>query len=244
MPPWVTQPPTQATLSPNESPGTRNEAPDEIDYSDLDSGSSATAELEREEFLEQATQRRRQEVRRRAARRAAQQRESERPPDLIDAIQEHVGTIDPKLIKEADPNWEPQGAAKQIFKTGGRPADTAIDPLAAAGPFQIQPGLPLEQFGHLINQAAQARKEQRKSQSAEEQAYEQEAIAEAERQMEESFREDAVNRAREQGVIIQLENPDGSRENKIYEGTQAVRQVERLHRIRDRLRQLKDCLEN
>lgn len=79
-----------------------------------------------------------------------------RPFDLIDHIEGQVGTIDPALIKEANPDWKPVGAARKLFKPGGTPADSALNGLGTG--HGVSPDMPLDQFGDAINAAAQARK--------------------------------------------------------------------------------------
>jgi hypothetical protein len=82
--------------------------------------------------------------------------DAQRPPDLIDHIEGQVGTIDPKLIKEANPDWKPTGAARKIFKAGGTPADSDLNALGTA--HGVTRDTPLDEFGDRINAAAAARK--------------------------------------------------------------------------------------
>ncbi len=89
-----------------------------------------------------------------------------RPHDIIDEVEGTIGHIDPTLIKEANPDWKPIGAARKIFKTGGQPADTAADALFQSGIFKGDPGQ-VDQLGDAINDAANARKGFRAQQSLE-----------------------------------------------------------------------------
>lgn len=89
------------------------------------------------------------------------QADQQRPWDLIDEVEGQIGTIDPKLIKEADPNWKPIGAARKIFKKGGQPADKAADSLGQSGMYKGDPGQ-VDQFGAALNAAGEERKGWRK----------------------------------------------------------------------------------
>ena len=80
-----------------------------------------------------------------------------RPHDLIDEIEAQHGTIDPALIKEANPNWKPIGAARKIFRKGGERADVAATELSRGGLYKGDPAQ-VDQLGDAINDAAQARK--------------------------------------------------------------------------------------
>jgi len=91
------------------------------------------------------------------ARRAKLSYTNNRPHDLIDEIEGQHGTIDPTLIKEANPDWKPIGAARKIFKKGGTPADVAADDLSRSGLYKGDPAK-VDQFGDAVNDAAQARK--------------------------------------------------------------------------------------
>lgn len=82
---------------------------------------------------------------------------NQRPHDLIDEVEGRLGTIDPKLIREADPNWRPIGAARKVIKKGGEAADTAADALHESGLFKGNPEQVAE-LGEALNQAARARK--------------------------------------------------------------------------------------
>ena len=89
---------------------------------------------------------------------------NERPHDLIDEIEGSVGKIDPKLIREANPNWRPIGAARKLFRKGGRPADTALNAVTYEGnQLGLAPDTGLQEFGDAINDAASARKGQRET---------------------------------------------------------------------------------
>lgn len=92
-----------------------------------------------------------------APKRAPSLAELTRPLDLIDALQGQYRTIDPRLIQEASPGWRPVGAARALFRSGGRPADTAADTMAGAGHYGGDPGN-LAAFGDAINAAAEGRK--------------------------------------------------------------------------------------
>ncbi len=89
-----------------------------------------------------------------------------RPWDLIDEVEGQIGFIDPKLIKEANPQWKPTGAARKIFKKGGQPADTAATQLSQAGIYKGDPAQ-VDQLGDALNEAGAARKGQRKQASQE-----------------------------------------------------------------------------
>lgn len=87
--------------------------------------------------------------------------------DLIDATQDLVKVgIDPKLIKEANPNWKPTGAARKIFRKGGLPADIAATRLYESGHYKGDPAQ-VDQLGEEINLAAKARIGNRKGTSTE-----------------------------------------------------------------------------
>lgn len=81
----------------------------------------------------------------------------DRPHDLIDQVEGEVGYIDPTLIKEANPDWKPVGAARKLFKKGGVPADVAADAMHRDGMYKGDPGQ-VDQFGDALNAAGQARK--------------------------------------------------------------------------------------
>lgn len=86
----------------------------------------------------------------------------ERPPDLIDEILAQVGHIDPTLIRQANPDWKPVGAARALFRRGGIPADSAISGVTyeTGAAFGVTADMPLDQFGDAINAAAMARRGQ------------------------------------------------------------------------------------
>ena len=87
----------------------------------------------------------------------------ERLPDLIDEIEGSFGTIDPKLIREANPDWKPVGAARRLFRSSGRPADVALQSLTFnGGAFGLTADMGMDAFGEAINAAARARTTQRK----------------------------------------------------------------------------------
>ncbi len=94
---------------------------------------------------------------------------TDRPYDIIDAAEEHIGgKISWKLIKEANPDWKPTGAARKIFAAKGEPADTAAQALADAGIYKGDPGK-VDQFGDAMNAAGKARigaRKQAKSEKA------------------------------------------------------------------------------
>jgi hypothetical protein len=79
-----------------------------------------------------------------------------RGADLIDEIEGVTGKIDPTLIKEANSNWKPIGAARSIFRKGGVPADVAASELSKSGHFKGDPNQP-DQLGEHLNQAAKGR---------------------------------------------------------------------------------------
>ncbi|MDE2104581.1 MAG: hypothetical protein KGL39_45520, partial [Patescibacteria group bacterium] len=79
-----------------------------------------------------------------------------RPWDLIDEAEASIGHIDPTLIKEANPNWKPTGAARKLFKKGGVPADVAADALARSGHYKGDAGQ-VDQFGEALNGSARSR---------------------------------------------------------------------------------------
>lgn len=84
-------------------------------------------------------------------------RTENRPWDLLDEIEGQIGTVDPTLIKEANPNWKPIGAARKIFKKGGTPADAAAAAMAESGHYSGDPNQ-VDQFAEAANDAANARK--------------------------------------------------------------------------------------
>ena len=89
----------------------------------------------------------------------------DRPHDLLDDIEGNIGFIDPKLIREANPDWRPVGLARRLFRRGGEAADSAIAGLAASG--VIQGDIPIDQFGDAINAAARGRQFYRKAMAGE-----------------------------------------------------------------------------
>lgn len=99
------------------------------------------------------------------ARSSARTPATDRPPDLLDDIEGQVGSIDPTLIQEANPDWRPTGAARKLFRRGGVPADSALAALAGASA-NIQADLPIDQFGEAINAAARGRQAGRKTAAA------------------------------------------------------------------------------
>jgi len=92
----------------------------------------------------------------------------DRPWDIIDEIEGSVGgKIDPALIREADPHWRPEGAARALFRRGGRGADRVLNDITYDGPkLGLAQDTPLGDFGHALNAAARARQEYRRRSSA------------------------------------------------------------------------------
>jgi len=90
--------------------------------------------------------------------RRVQNSEKDRPFDIIDEIEGKIGKINPKLIREANPNWKPDRLAKHIFSDSGQSADTAADDLADGGMFKGEAGQP-DQLGEAINRAARERRQ-------------------------------------------------------------------------------------
>jgi hypothetical protein len=85
--------------------------------------------------------------------------------DVIDHLQDNIGKIDPTLIKQADPDWKPTGAARQLFQKGGIPADVALQEAMNSG---MMGNVSLDDFGHGLNDAATARTGNSATRSAEE----------------------------------------------------------------------------
>jgi hypothetical protein len=85
---------------------------------------------------------------------------NERPWDLLDEIEGTIGHIDPKLIREADPNWKPVGAVRAILRKGGSAADQAVQSLTyeEGGKLGVTADMAMDEFGHALNAAATARK--------------------------------------------------------------------------------------
>jgi hypothetical protein len=95
---------------------------------------------------------------------AATVSQPERPFDIIDAIEGHVGKINPKLIRETDTNWRAIGAARGLFSAASSiHADQAMNALQNEG--LLQPDVTLDQFKELLNGAAVARKNFRGTQA-------------------------------------------------------------------------------
>ncbi len=91
----------------------------------------------------------------------------DRPPDIIDELLGSVGKLDPALIREADPNWKPVGAARKLFRKGGIAADSGLDAVTRGGPkFGVEQGTSIDEFGAAINAAARARMNERKGNAA------------------------------------------------------------------------------
>lgn len=88
---------------------------------------------------------------------------NERPWDIIDEIEGQVGgTIDPRLLRELNPDWRPHGAARKLFRVGGRGADSVLNALTYKGPvLGLTKDMGLQEFGDAINAAARARQEWR-----------------------------------------------------------------------------------
>lgn len=84
---------------------------------------------------------------------------TERPWDILDELEATVGgKIDPALIRQADPNWKPVGAARAIFRKGGHAADRALNAITYEGPkLGLKQDTGLQEFGEAINRAALAR---------------------------------------------------------------------------------------
>lgn len=84
---------------------------------------------------------------------------TDRPWDVLDELEAHVGKFDPALIKEANPNWKPNGAVRMLFRKGGVGADQALNALTFTGDsYGISKDTPLDQFGEMLNAAAEARR--------------------------------------------------------------------------------------
>jgi hypothetical protein len=103
-------------------------------------------------------------------------RSLDRPYDLIDHATDNIGKIDPTLIREANPNWKPVGAARKLFKVGGTPADAAATELNRLGAYKGDPGQ-VDQLGDALNSAAQGRKGDRSTASRENRQLNEEAKA-------------------------------------------------------------------
>lgn len=88
-------------------------------------------------------------------------RQSDRPPDIIDEFEGRVGgKIDPKLIREADPNFKPVGAARKLFRKGGIAADVALNAMTYGEDmgYGLTKDMGLDAFGAALNSAAESRK--------------------------------------------------------------------------------------
>lgn len=97
------------------------------------------------------------EERPRATTAASPQSPPERPFDIIDALEGHVGKINPKLIREMNTDWKATGAARSIFSSASSiHADQAMNALVNEG--LLHPDVTVDQFGDLVNEAAQARR--------------------------------------------------------------------------------------
>lgn len=83
----------------------------------------------------------------------------DRPWDIIDEIESQVGgKIDPKLIREANPDWKPVGAARRLFRTDGRAADQVLHGITYEGPkLGLRDDTGMQEFGEAINAAATVR---------------------------------------------------------------------------------------
>ncbi len=86
--------------------------------------------------------------------------------DIIDEAGNHYKKISWALIKQADPNWKPVGAARKIFSATGEPADVAAQALFESGHFSGDPGS-MDQFGKAMNDAALTRKNARQGKISE-----------------------------------------------------------------------------
>ena len=115
-------------------------------------------------------------------------RTEERPHDIIDELLGNVGKIDPTLIREANPDWRPVGAARELFRRDGIPADSALNAITQqGGRLGVDIDTPMDAFGDAINAAANARKASREQARAERQQLDTEAAQAA-----------SVGRARQQ----------------------------------------------
>lgn len=92
---------------------------------------------------------------------------NDRPYDLLDEIEGTIGHIDPKLIREADPNWKPVGAARKLMRTGGSHADQVLQALTyeEGGKLGVTADMGMQEFGEALNAAARARKDFRGAQA-------------------------------------------------------------------------------
>lgn len=123
------------------------------------------------------------------------QSQGKRGWDLIDEAESNIGKISWKLIKEANPNWFPVGAARKIFAAEGTPADTAAKTLWESGHYKGDPGQ-VDQFGDAMNEAATARKGNRQNQ-----AKESRLLDEADRQLTD-FEEDATKQTKKTEPVL------------------------------------------
>jgi hypothetical protein len=123
------------------------------------------------------------------------QSQGKRGWDLIDEAESNIGKISWKLIKEANPDWKPVGAARKIFAAEGIPADTAAQTLFESGHYKGDPGQ-VDQFGDAMNETALGRKGNRQNQSREARA-----LNEADQQRSE-FEEDATKQTKKTEPVL------------------------------------------